>query len=271
MIKEIIAPLLVVAAIGLAAGVLLALAERFFGFKEEERTLKIRECLPGANCGACGFAGCDSYARALAEGKAEPNLCIPGAADVASRLSEVLGVEVAAEEPKVAFVNCNGHIEATEEKAIYKGLNTCRATALIYGGPFSCRFGCVGCGDCAKACPVNAICMEDGVARINSYLCIGCGMCVKTCPKELISFIPRKHKVVVMCNNKEKGAVARRHCQNACIACKKCEKSCPHGAVTVIDNLAVIDYDKCTGCGECASVCPTGCIKTTNFKEGKIS
>lgn len=265
MIKEILTPLLVVAVIGLAAGVLLALAEKFFGFKEEEKTVKIRECLPGANCGACGFAGCDSYARALAEGKAEPNLCIPGAESVAKQLSEVLGVEVSAEEPKVAFVNCNGHIEATDRQAIYRGMNTCRATSLVYGGPFLCRFGCVGCGDCAKVCPVNAICMDDGVARINSDLCIGCGMCVKTCPKGLISFVPRNQKIVVMCHNKEKGAVARKHCQNACIACKKCEKTCQYGAIKVIDNLATIDYGKCTGCGECAEACPTGCIKLTDF------
>ncbi len=268
--KEILIAFIVVGGVGLAAGVLLALASHFFGIKEEEKMMKVRECLPGANCGACGYAGCDSYARALVEGKAAPDLCIPGATDTAEALSEILGVEVKVEEPKVAFVNCNGNCEATHKKAIYTGLMTCKAASSIYGGPDACRFGCIGCGDCATACPVNAICVEDGIARVNSKLCIGCGMCIKTCPKDLISFIPRKAKTVVMCNNQEKGAVARKNCTNACIACKKCEKSCPHGAITVIDNLAVIDYSKCTFCGNCAEVCPTGCIKMVDFFQGKI-
>lgn len=265
--NEILIALLVVAAVGLAAGILLVLASYFFRVEEEEKTKLIRECLPGSNCGACGFTGCDGYAKALALGEAEPHLCVPGAKDVASKLSEVLGVEVKANDPIVAFVGCNGTCEATSKKAIYDGVKSCAAASLLYGGPNMCRFGCIGCGDCAKVCPVKAICFDDGIARVNPMICIGCGMCAKECPKDIIKLIPRAAKVAVMCNSEDKGAVARKNCKNACIGCKKCENNCPTNAITVVNNVSVIDYAKCIACGKCAEVCPTNCIKVTDFED----
>ena len=265
MVTDILTALLVVAAVGIVAGVLLALASHFFAVEEDETVKNIREALPGANCGACGFAGCDSYAEGVACGKAEANLCIPGAAAVASKLSEILGVEIAAEEPKVAFIGCNGNCEATTNKAIYEGIDSCAASKLIYGGPSSCIFGCIGCGDCAAACPADAICVRDGLAHVDPRECIGCGKCVKTCPNAVIKMVPKSAKTAVMCNNTEKGAAARKNCKNACIGCMKCAKNCPEQAITVINNLAVIDYDKCTSCGACVEACPTKCLKNINF------
>ena len=265
MITDILTALLVVAVLGIACGVMLALASHFFAVEEDETTAKVREALPGANCGACGYAGCDSYAEAVAQGKAEPNLCIPGAAATASAIAEILGVEVSAAEPKVAFVGCNGTCEATSNKAVYEGVDSCAAAKMIYGGPSACIFGCIGCGDCADACPADAICIVDGLAHVAHRNCMGCAKCAKVCPNGVIKMVNKNAKTAVMCNNTEKGAAARKNCKNACIGCKKCQLNCPEGAITVVNNLAVIDYDKCTNCGTCAGVCPTKCLKEVSF------
>ena len=132
---------------------------------------------------------------------------------------------------------------------------------MLFGGASSCIYGCVGCGDCAAVCPVDAICVKNSLAHVNPEICIGCGKCVNTCPKHIISIIPKNATTVVMCSNKEKGAVAHKNCKNACIGCKKCQLNCPENAITVTDNLAVIDYAKCSGCGLCVDNCPTKCIK----------
>ena len=261
MLIDILIALAVVGGVGLIAAIFLALFSHFFGIAQDEREKKLRDSLPGINCGACGYKGCDDYAAAMAEGKAKPNLCIPGADDVAATLADILGVE--AEEPKdlVAFVHCNGNCEATSKKMVYDGVQSCRAAASLYGGPNACSYGCMGLGDCAAVCPMNAICIEDGIAHVDTRLCVGCGLCVSTCPKNIISLVPQETKTVVMCNSKDKGADARKLCKNSCIGCKKCEKTCPENAIAVVNNLAKIDYDKCTGCGACIEGCPTGCLK----------
>lgn len=257
----------VVAGVALILGVLLALVSRFFAVAEDEKVKAVRACLPGVNCGACGYKGCDDYASAVANGKAEPNLCVPGAEATANELGQILGVKVEAPEDVVAFVHCNGNCEATTKKASYDGITSCKAASMLYGGPDACHFGCLGLGDCVSVCPSNAICIKDGVACINTALCLGCGLCKDVCPKHIISLIPQETEAVVVCSNTQKGADARKACKNACIGCKKCEKACEHGAITVTNNLAKIDYDKCTGCGSCAKVCPTGAMKQVFFED----
>lgn len=261
MINDILIALAVVGAVGLIAGVLLALFAHFFSVAQDEREKKVREALPGANCGACGYKGCDDYAAAVAAGSAAANLCIPGGADTASALSEIMGVEVAPPRDVTAYVHCNGSCEAAPKRNLYDGVATCRAAVGVYGGPNSCLYGCLGYGDCAVACPAGAICVKDGIAHVDPRLCIGCGLCVSNCPKHIISIIDKNSKAAVMCSSHDKGAVARKLCSNACIGCKKCEKTCPEGAISVVGDLARIDYDKCSGCGKCAQVCPTGCLK----------
>ena len=264
MAENILTALLVVGVLGILAGVLLALASHFFKVEEDETVKNVREALPGANCGACGFAGCDSYAEAVASGKAEPNLCIPGAGTVADKLAEILGVSVEASEPGVAFVACNGNCKATGKKAIYDGVDGCAAAAMLFGGDSSCIYGCLGCGDCEAVCPTDAICVHDSLAHVDPRKCIGCGKCVKTCPKHIISIIPKNASAAVMCSNKEKGAAARKNCKNACLGCKKCELNCPEKAITVTDFISVIDQSKCIGCNICVDNCPTKCIIKLN-------
>ena len=261
MLPNVLTALAVVSLIGIVFGILLALFLHLFGVEEDEKTKEIRDALPGINCGSCGYKGCSDYAEALAKGEADPSLCVPGAEATAKRIGEILGVEVAEPKDVVAFVHCNGNCDVTVNKAVVTGIPTCRALSMTYGGPKLCSYGCLGCGDCAAVCISNAITVENGVAKVDTSRCLGCGMCAKECPKKLISMIPQEAAVAVLCSSKDKGADSRKACKNACIGCKKCEKTCQSGAVTVVDNCAVIDYSKCTGCGLCAEACPTGSLK----------
>ncbi len=264
---EILTSFLFMLATALIAGILLLVFSHLFAVKKNPLEATVRECLPGINCGACGYKGCDDYAAAVVDNGAKPNLCIPGAQRAADEISEILGIEKVQVKDMVAFVACNGHAGATSPMAIYEGVQTCHAASMVYGGPNSCRYGCLGFGDCAAACPSDAICMVDGIARVDTSRCVGCGLCTQTCPKKVITMLPQEAAAAVMCSSKQNGALARKACQNACIGCKKCEKACPNGAITVTDNLAVIDYNKCTCCGLCVSECPTGCLKKVHFPD----
>ncbi len=262
MTEAILTAVISVTAIGLICAVMLVIAAKFMSVPENEKIKKVRECLPGANCGACGYTGCDGYAKALGEAEGvKTNLCIPGGDKVSRKISDILGVEFQDTVEQVATVRCCGDCNATSKKADYKGIETCKAARMIYGGENLCTFGCLGYGDCAAACPHDAICIENGIAHIDTRKCSGCGICSKTCPNSLIHMMPDVKRNVITCSNKEKGAVAKQKCRNACIACRKCEKTCPSGAITVRDNLASIDYSKCTNCGACDDVCPVGCIR----------
>lgn len=262
----IVIPILILAAIGLLCAVLLTLTSVFFSIKEDETALAIRECLPGANCGACGFSGCDGYATALSEKTVEAtNLCTPGGDHAARAIAEILGVEAEEVIEQVAYISCNGTCDIVERKYKYRGAKSCAAASLLYSGDKSCVFACLGYGDCANECPNDAITVEQGVAQIISTKCIGCGICVRTCPNHIIKLINDTSRVVVKCSNHDKGALTRKYCTNGCIGCKKCEKACPAGAIKVENNLAVIDYSLCTGCSECVSVCPVHCIHEGNF------
>ncbi len=269
MIEAILTAVIPVVIIAVICAVMLVVASKFMAVKEDERFPAVRECLPGANCGACGFAGCDGYAKALCENPDTPsNLCVPGADGVAHKLADVLGVEFEDVVEQVAVIHCAGDCAHTNDKVRYEGIRTCEAAKLLYGGKGSCTYGCLGFGDCAAACPQGAIYIKDGIAHVDRSECIGCGICTKTCPQKIISLISDVEKAVVTCSNKDKGASTRKVCSNGCIGCKKCERVCPAGAIKVIDNVAVIDYDKCPDCedfGVCAKNCTTGCIQIADL------
>ena len=260
--KLIIIAVAIVAATGALAALLLSIASKVFAVPVDEKAERIRECLPGANCGACGFSGCDGYASALSKGETtETALCNPGGNEAAKAISEILGVEASTVKPLAAIVLCRGHNGTAQVKLEYQGVKNCKMASLVFGGPKECIYGCVGFGDCMAVCEYDAIQICDGIARIDPHKCRACKMCVKTCPKHLIELIPKgRRTAAVTCKNKEKGALARKQCRNACIGCMKCTKVCPTGAITVTSFNAHVDQNACVGCGACAEGCPVGCI-----------
>ncbi len=267
MMNTLLSAVLLVAGIGLAAGLILSIASIVMAVKGDEKAEKIRDELPGANCGACGFSGCDGYAEALAKGAAEPGLCAPGAAEVNRKIGEILGTEVSIGETMSATVFCKGSCDNVENKMHYSGISSCKAAATLYSGPSACNFGCIGFGDCKSACKFGAIDIKNGKARVDSDKCTTCKACISTCPKGIISLVPKERTAAkVNCSNRDKGVVARKVCSVACIGCGKCVKTCEFGAVTLENNLARIDFDKCTACGKCAEACPMHCISLQGAK-----
>ena len=215
--------IIAITVIGVICGIILTIASKVMAVKEDERIPLIRDCLPGANCGACGYAGCDGYAKALVEDEGvKPNLCIPGASAVAEKVSGILGVECGETVKQVARVQCSGDCEATSDKMDYRGIESCSAAKLLFGGRGTCTFGCIGLGDCVNACSNDAVCIENGIAHIDPRACGGCGACAKVCPNKLIVIRPITDIAYVACSNTEKGAVTRKKCTNGCIGCKKC-------------------------------------------------
>ena len=264
----ILEPVLIVVVIGFICAGILTIASKVFFVPVDETFTLLREQLPGANCGGCGYAGCDDYANALAEDHSLPcNKCTAGGPDVAAALAEVLGVTAEAAEKEVAVVMCNGTHEAAKSLLEYTGMKTCSAAKQFFGGVNQCPYGCIGLGDCVAACEFDAIHICDGVAVVNRDNCVACGACARTCPNKLIRISPAKNIVVVQCHSNAKGAETRKACTNGCIGCGKCEKTCKFDAIHVVDNLAYIDPEKCKNCGMCAKECPTGAILNMRVKK----
>lgn len=257
---ELLLPIIIVLAIGLIAGLGLAVASTVMAVPSDERVDKVRDALPGANCGGCGYSGCDGYAAAVVKGECEPNLCRPGGAETAAKIGEILGVTVEPGERLAAEVKCAGGCDNTERTAEYSGIKSCAAANMLYAGALSCRYGCLGLGDCAASCEYGAITVGNGLASVDLSLCVACGKCVAACPKKLISLVPVTERYRVRCSNRDRGAVANKACKVSCIACGKCAKVCPQNAVYLDGNVAVIEPGKCAGCGECAKNCPKGVI-----------
>ena len=251
---------LVLGAIGLIFGLVLTFAAKAFHVDVDERVEQVRECLAGANCGACGYPGCDGFAKAVVEGKAAVTGCTPAGNEGAKKIAAIMGVEAADTERKVARVLCQGVKGEAKEKYAYDGYQSCLAAAGMAGGPKDCRFACIGLGDCQDKCVFDAITMKNGIAVIDPDKCTSCGACVKACPRSVIKLMPLSQKVIVRCRNSDVARVAKASCMDACIGCGRCKKTCQHDAIVVENGYARILPEKCTGCGECAAVCPCNCI-----------
>ena len=254
----------VLGALALAFGALLAVAHRFFRVKVDPRQAKIEEILPGANCGSCGYRGCAAYAEAVAKGQAPPDRCTPGGPECARKIAEIMGLQIGDFISKVAVVKCQGSREHTRNRFRYVGEHDCRAAAATQYGQTACPYGCLGLGTCVRACPFDAMVMdaEAGLPRVLEERCTGCGTCAEVCPKNIIEILPADRYVHVLCRNRDPGKVVRKVCDVGCIACRRCEGACPveGSAIHVNGNLAEVDLEACINCGKCVQACPVGCI-----------
>lgn len=256
-------PVVLVVAIGLFSGAMLTIAAKFMAVKMDETAASVLAALPGANCGACGYAGCEDYANALAndpEHNIKANLCTPGGNSVSMAVSEILGIEFEGAASKIAIMKCSGTREKTSYSMEYRGFQNCKANKQFYRGRGTCEMACLGFGDCVAVCDYDAIKIENGIAVIDKEKCVGCGLCAKACPSSLIEIVPDKTRVVVGCSSVDTAKATSQICTIGCIGCKLCEKECKFDAIHVTNNHAVIDYTKCTNCTLCAKVCPTKVI-----------
>lgn len=258
-------------AIALISALVLYVASKKFAVHENPLIGEVAAVLPQANCGGCGYPGCAGLAGAIVKsGSLEGKFCPVGGQPVMEKVAAVMGLVAEASEPMVAVVRCNGTCANRPRTNNYDGVKSCAIAAALYGGETGCSFGCLGCGDCTRACKFGAISMnpETGLPEVDDDKCTACGACAKACPKNVIELRykgKKNRRVYVRCINKEKGAVAKKACAVACIGCGKCAKTCPFGAITVENNLAYIDYTKCKSCRKCVEVCPQGTIIDLNF------
>lgn len=261
-IKEIIIAVAALSILSIIIGVVLSVAEKVFHIDVNELEVAVREALPGSNCGGCGYAGCDSLAKAIAGGEAHPASCPVGGKPVAEKIAKIMGQEIGEIEKKVAYVKCDGTCEKRETKYNYFGIDSCAYAARMPGSsPYSCKYGCLGYGSCAKACDQRAIRIIDRKAVVDESLCVACGKCIKACPHNLIELVPVSAKQRVQCSSLSKGKDVRNACSAGCIACGICFKNCPNNAIILENNIAKIDYNKCTHCGLCVEKCPRKIIK----------
>jgi Na+-translocating ferredoxin:NAD+ oxidoreductase RNF subunit RnfB len=262
--------------LGVIAAVILYIVAQKFKVFEDPRIDLVEQALPGANCGGCGFAGCRNFAEALVKSDTFDGLnCPVGGNETMSSAATILDRVAPEVEPRVAVVRCNGTPEHRPRTSIYNGAHNCTVVHNLYGGQTNCAFGCLGLGECVDACDFGAMYM-DSVTELPVIIddkCVACGACVKACPKNIIELRKKSkkdRKIYVSCVNKDKGGPARKACKVACIGCGKCEKVCEYDAITIIDNLAFIDSDKCKFCRKCEPECPTGAILELNFPPRKV-
>jgi Na+-translocating ferredoxin:NAD+ oxidoreductase RNF subunit RnfB len=251
----------VVSVLGLLIGLFLGLASKKLEVPVDETEAIVRGLLPGINCGACGYAGCDACAKAIAIGEAGANVCPVASSDIHVEIANVMGSNVVVSEKQVAYVNCAGTCDKSKVNSTYYGPKDCKLAAGVGGnGSKACGYGCMGFGSCVKVCAFDAIHIVDGIAVVDKDKCTACTMCVAECPISIIEMIPEKARTQVACSSFDKGKDVKTVCSIGCIGCKLCVKACEYDAIHVEDNLAKIDYSKCTNCGACVKVCPVKVI-----------
>ncbi len=273
--ETIITTIFALCTIGVTAAVILYFVAQKFKVYEDPRIDEVEEALPAANCGGCGYPGCRGFAEALVKADDISTFnCPVGGAATMSHVGSILGHKIEATDPTVAVICCNGTCDNRPKINIYDGATSCSISASLYSGDTGCQHGCLGLGECVNACSFDAMYMdkETGLPVIIEDKCVSCAACVKACPNNIIELRkkgPKSRRIFVSCVNKDKGGVAKKACSVACIGCSKCAKECPFDAITIENNLAYINDNKCKLCRKCVVVCPTQAIHELNFPPRK--
>ena len=258
--------------IGIASAAILFIVAQKFKVIEDPRIDEVADALPGANCGGCGYAGCRNFAEKIVSAGSLENLnCPVGGSNVMQQVAAIMGLVAEEKDPMVAVLRCNGSFAHAPKKVVYDGALNCQFANALYTGESGCPNGCLGLGDCVDSCAFDAMYIDEatGLPVIIEDKCTSCGACVKACPRHIIELRkkgPKSKRIFVCCVNTEKGAVARKNCEVACIGCGKCVKVCNFEAITMENNLAYINFEKCTLCRKCVEECPTNAIHELNFK-----
>lgn len=262
--------------LGLASALILYFFAQKFKVYEDPRIDEVEDALPSANCGGCGFPGCRNFAEACVKAESFDDLnCPVGGNEVMATVAGILGKEASEVDPLVAVLRCNGSFEHRPRTNVYDGVQNCTIVHNLYTGDTDCPYGCLGYGECVDACNFDAMYMDEktGLPVIIDENCIACGACVEACPRDILELRKRNkkdRKIFVSCINEDKGGIAKKYCSVACTGCTKCFKVCPYDAITMGNNLAFIDSEKCKLCRKCVTECPTDAIHEINFPPRRV-
>lgn len=253
----------IMAGLGLLFATILAVAWRFLRVPEDPRIEAVEQMLPASNCGACGQPGCRAFAEKLVEGRAEPGQCTVSSPQMVEAIAELLGVDPGGRDRRIARLHCAGGRGQARDLARYQGVRTCAAAAAVGAGGKSCSWGCLGLGDCERACTFDAIEMNgDGLPVVEPKACTACGACVDACPRHLFELLPEDLHLVVQCSAPLSGEQATGVCRVACDACGRCAMDAAPGLVTMVRDLPVVDPHKRHLASRDATLrCPTGAIQ----------
>lgn len=255
--------IIVLFGLGLLASVVLAVASRVFYIKEDPRVEAVLEVLPGANCGGCGFAGCEGYAAAVVnDPKIPANSCCAGGAQTSIAVGELTGKTVAEAEPLMSLRRCDKVAGNVSLRYQYQGMPSCAAAAMLRGGVDNCQYSCLGFGDCVMVCSFDAMQIVNGLVQVNARKCTGCGRCTQACPRGVLELVPKRARVAVYCNTHDKLRAVTDICDSGCIKCGRCIKVCPAKAVRLENSRIVIDQLQCLSYGpECNEACVSACAR----------
>ncbi|MAE70845.1 MAG: Fe-S cluster protein [Gemmatimonadetes bacterium] len=254
---------LILGGVGLTFGALIAVANKKLKVWEDPRIEAVNEMLPGSNCGACGYAGCRSFAEGVVGVAAQPAHCTQMTPVSIEMVAGLLGVEAGEAQKKVARLLCAGGSAVAIRDAEYLGVQTCIAAAAVAGGGKCCYWGCLGLADCEVVCDYDAIRMNDqDLPIVDPELCTACGDCVEACPKDLFTIMPIEQALIVQCMSELEGDRAEELCSVACTACGRCVSDAAEGLIEMGRGLPVVDYTKSDLADRAATKsCPTGAIR----------